>query len=158
MAGRLRSSPSVLWVWPLSTGSKHVLKYIGSFLPITLEQLARDRGVLLSDKITPCISFGELPAGNSTAFSRPHKHDELPACVVYIGNIEINTTSFAMYTFSLSVLVQALLIISMSGAADHGKFRKKFLLTFAYRRLRHDVLSRDHIETVPFGCVVGNRC
>ena len=37
-----------------------------------------------------------------------------------------------MYTFSLSVLVQALVIISMSGAADHGSYRKTFLLYFAY--------------------------
>lgn len=37
-----------------------------------------------------------------------------------------------MYTFSISVLVQALLIISMSGAADHGRFRKTFLLWFAF--------------------------
>jgi UMF1 family MFS transporter len=37
-----------------------------------------------------------------------------------------------MYTFSLSVLVQALLIISMSGAADHGRFRKTFLLSFGF--------------------------
>lgn len=37
-----------------------------------------------------------------------------------------------MYTFSLSVLVQALIIISMSGAADHGSYRKTFLLHFAY--------------------------
>jgi MFS transporter, UMF1 family len=36
-----------------------------------------------------------------------------------------------MYTFSISVLVQALLIISMSGAADHGRSRKTLLLTFA---------------------------
>lgn len=36
-----------------------------------------------------------------------------------------------MYTFSISVLVQALLIISMSGAADHGRFRKTLLLSFA---------------------------
>jgi len=53
-------------------------------------------------------------------------------CVVYILGIEINTASFAMYTFSISVLIQALLIISMSGAADHGRFRKKFLLYFAF--------------------------
>ena len=44
----------------------------------------------------------------------------------------MNTASFAMYTFSISVLVQALLIISMSGAADHGRFRKTFLLAFAF--------------------------
>ena len=37
-----------------------------------------------------------------------------------------------MYTFSISVLIQALLIISMSGAADHGRFRKTFLLAFAF--------------------------
>ena len=37
-----------------------------------------------------------------------------------------------MYTFSLSVLLQALLIISMSGAADHGSYRKLFLLVFAF--------------------------
>ncbi|KAL6171607.1 Autophagy protein 22 [Exserohilum turcicum] len=53
-------------------------------------------------------------------------------CVVYILGIEINTASFAMYTFSISVLIQALLIISMSGAADHGRFRKTFLLYFAF--------------------------
>jgi UMF1 family MFS transporter len=53
-------------------------------------------------------------------------------CVVYILGLEINTASFAMYTFSISVLIQALLIISMSGAADHGRFRKTFLLWFAF--------------------------
>jgi len=37
-----------------------------------------------------------------------------------------------MYTFSFSVLVQALLIISMSGAADHGRYRKSLLLGFAF--------------------------
>lgn len=36
-----------------------------------------------------------------------------------------------MYTFSVSVLIQALIIISMSGAADHGRSRKRFLLGFA---------------------------
>ena len=46
--------------------------------------------------------------------------------------MDINTASFAMYTFSVSVLIQALLIISMSGAADHGRFRKTFLLWFAF--------------------------
>jgi MFS transporter, UMF1 family len=47
------------------------------------------------------------------------------------GGTEVNTASFAMYTFSISVLLQALVIISMSGAADHGRYRKKLLLVFA---------------------------
>ena len=44
---------------------------------------------------------------------------------------QINTASFAMYTFSLSVLFQALVIVSISGAADHGRCRKTLLLLFA---------------------------
>lgn len=45
---------------------------------------------------------------------------------------EINTASFAMYTFSISVFIQSLVIISMSGAADHGIYRKRLLLFFAF--------------------------
>lgn len=52
-------------------------------------------------------------------------------CIIYFLGAEINTASFALYTFSLSVLVQAVLIISMSGAADHGTYRKKLLIVFA---------------------------
>lgn len=37
-----------------------------------------------------------------------------------------------MYTFSVSVLVQALLVVSISCAADHGSYRKKLLLAFAW--------------------------
>jgi UMF1 family MFS transporter len=46
--------------------------------------------------------------------------------------MEINTASFAMYTFSISVLLQALLVVSISCAADHGNYRKKLLLAFAW--------------------------
>lgn len=102
---------------------------VASFIPVTLEQLARERGVLLSDRKTPCApSFHVDP--ESSILTRPH--DDSGQCVVHILGAEINTASFAMYTFSISVLIQALLIISMSGAADHGRFRKSFLLWFAF--------------------------
>jgi UMF1 family MFS transporter len=53
--------------------------------------------------------------------------------VVNVGGwIEINTASFAMYTFSLSVLFQAILVVSISCAADHGNYRKRLLLFFAF--------------------------
>ena len=53
-------------------------------------------------------------------------------CIINLFGTNINTASFAMYTFSISVLLQALLIISMSGAADHGHYRKSLLLSFAF--------------------------
>jgi UMF1 family MFS transporter len=108
---------------------------IGSFIPVTLEQLARENGVLLSDGVTPCKATrpavpASFSANSLDALWRPNP--EKGQCVVHILGVEVNTASFAMYTFSISVLIQALLIISMSGAADHGRFRKTFLLWFAF--------------------------
>ncbi|KAH7095163.1 autophagy-related protein 22-2 [Paraphoma chrysanthemicola] len=108
---------------------------IGSFIPVTLEQLARENGVLLSDGVTPCkpsrpAVVHSFSTNTLDALFRPDP--EKGQCVVHILGVEINTASFAMYTFSISVLIQALLIISMSGAADHGRFRKTFLLWFAF--------------------------
>ncbi|PVI06966.1 MFS general substrate transporter [Periconia macrospinosa] len=103
---------------------------IGSFIPVTLEQLARENGVLLSDRTTPCKT--SLPPATSPLYSTFSPKPDAGQCVVYILGVEINTASFAMYTFSISVLIQALLIISMSGAADHGRFRKTLLLWFAF--------------------------
>ncbi|OMP86042.1 Autophagy-related protein 22-2 [Diplodia seriata] len=104
---------------------------VGSFIPITLEQLARERGVLQSDGKTPCTTAFDNPLPpNATSSHVPIS--DAAQCVVYILGAEVNTASFAMYTFSISVLVQALLIISMSGAADHGMHRKTFLLNFAF--------------------------
>lgn len=110
----------------------HLLR-IASFLPITLEQLARDNGVLLSDKTTPCTATWN-PNKQTPSLRDDYNIQKADAgqCIIYFLGAEINTASFALYTFSLSVLVQAILIISMSGAADHGSYRKKLLVTFAF--------------------------
>lgn len=61
---------------------------IGSFIPVTLEQLARENGRLLSDESIPCTgashSLGLVGEGTGQ-------------CVVYILGMKINTASFAMY-------------------------------------------------------------
>ncbi|KAH8645465.1 autophagy-related protein 22-like protein [Xylariales sp. PMI_506] len=94
-----------------------------SFIPILLESLARENGVLLSDRKTPC------PSSDSGVHKT--KGDD-GQCIVQILGLDINTASFAMYTFSISVLLQALLVVSISCAADHGNYRKRLLLTFAW--------------------------
>jgi UMF1 family MFS transporter len=102
---------------------------LGSFIPITLEQLARENGVLLSDLKTRCGSSSHPTPGLPPS---PGAVKDLGQCVVYVAGIQINTASFAMYTFSLSVLFQALLVVSISCAADHGNYRKRLLLVFAF--------------------------
>lgn len=82
--------------------------------------MARENGVLLSDRKSPCGSSSDKHLADGGQ------------CVVYVLGMEINTASFAMYTFSISVLLQALLVVSISCAADHGNYRKKLLLAFAW--------------------------
>ena len=48
------------------------------------------------------------------------RDDTNEQCVVGLMGLQINTASFAMYTFSLAVLVQALTLISFSALADYG--------------------------------------
>ena len=113
---------------------------VGSFVPICLEQLARERGHLLSDGTVSCGAGFEttLPTDfSNTTVPFEEAGALLPRagkgqCIINFFGTDINTASFAMYTFSISVLVQALLIISMSGAADHGRYRKSLLLSFGF--------------------------
>lgn len=105
---------------------------LGAFIPITLEDLARGSpsAVLASDPSRSCKTKVDIPEMAAILSTRDRKHAN-NQCVFRILGLEINTASFAMYTFSISVLLQALVVVTMSGAADHGKFRKTMLLTFA---------------------------
>ncbi|KAK5135183.1 hypothetical protein LTR08_005570 [Meristemomyces frigidus] len=105
---------------------------LGAFIPITLEDLARASAtaVLANDHSKPCKGTG-IESPNSTLETRnAYKHGG-SQCVFTVLGTEVNTASFAMYTFSLSVLLQALVVVTMSGAADHGRYRKTLLITFA---------------------------
>ncbi|KAL9613600.1 MAG: hypothetical protein Q9167_001882 [Letrouitia subvulpina] len=106
---------------------------LGSFIPITLEQLAREEGFLLHDRSKSCTTnINEPTKFNINSNPAPPRIPADGACVIRILGADINTASFAMYTFSISVFIQALVIVSMSGAADHGRYRKLFLLCFAF--------------------------
>lgn len=90
---------------------------VGAFLPVTLEQLARENGVLFSDKSTPCVlpkASQSLPARASDSARDPDQ------CLIHLFGTDTTTASFAMYTFSLAVLCQALVLISFSSFADYG--------------------------------------
>ncbi|KAJ5818949.1 Major facilitator superfamily domain general substrate transporter [Penicillium riverlandense] len=96
---------------------------VGSFLPLTLEQLAREHGTLQMSHL-PCV--GDQTANNGT---QPVENEQ---CLVGLLGLQINTASFAMYTFSLAVLVQALTLISFSALADYENNRKTLLMTFGF--------------------------
>jgi UMF1 family MFS transporter len=103
---------------------------LGAFIPITLEELARASSTaVLADHSGPCKPKG-IEVGHTPREAGP-SHGATQ-CVFKVFGTEVNTASFAMYTFSVSVLLQALLVVTMSGAADHGRYRKTLLLGFAF--------------------------
>ncbi|KAJ3730644.1 autophagy-related protein 22-like protein [Lentinula raphanica] len=92
------------------------------FLPICLEQFARDNGYLYPAKTERC----------STIVSKLNEDSPPGRCVVKIGWFWIDSASFSLYVFSASVLLQALTVISVGGIADHPPHRKILLLTCAW--------------------------
>jgi UMF1 family MFS transporter len=104
---------------------------LGAFIPITLEDLARSSAtaVLAHDHSKSCRASNLEPSVLQYALytGKP----DVNQCVFRMLGLEVNTASFAMYTFSFSVLLQAFVVVTMSGAADHGRYRKKLLLGFS---------------------------
>lgn len=93
-----------------------------------MEQSAREMGVLRSDPTQPCRpSTEKVDSSHGRALLQIRDdalHDN--QCVVHIFGAEINTASFAMYTFSLAVFVQAITLVSISAIADHGVYSYDF--------------------------------
>ncbi|KAL5627628.1 hypothetical protein BROUX41_003781 [Berkeleyomyces rouxiae] len=111
--------------WYMYAFASEVYVICASFIPILLETLSRENGHLLHHPERPCpASHDRLARSGSGAATAD-------VCVVTFLGWDINTTSFAMYTFSASVLLQALVVVSISCAADHGTGRKRMLLGFA---------------------------
>jgi MFS transporter, UMF1 family len=73
------------------------------FLPICLEQFARDNGFLLPDRTVPCPTIGSADDAR---------------CVVRLGWLWVDSASYSLYVYSASVALQALTVISLGGVAD----------------------------------------
>ncbi|KAH9915558.1 autophagy-type protein 22 [Epithele typhae] len=114
-----------LWGWfsYAFASEVFVIASVTLFLPICLEQFARDNGFLLPNKTEPCSSVSGAPTTTESG--------EEARCVVKLGWFWVDTASFSLYVLSFSVALQALVVISMGGIADHPAHRKKALLSFA---------------------------
>ncbi|KAJ1991718.1 Autophagy protein 22 [Dimargaris cristalligena] len=82
------------------------------FLPLVLESLAHQAG-FQADRVTPC---------DEATLSRD--------CQVLFGASWITTTSLPLYCSAISVVLQAFLFVGLSSLADHGDWRKTFLIFF----------------------------
>jgi|SRR5579859_4317693 MFS transporter, UMF1 family len=91
------------------------------FFPVNLEQLARENGVYAHDRTTPCTASLNITQ-SADMFGVSALGEDSTRCVVhFLGLTWMDSSSFALYTFSISTFLQTILVVSMSGAADYGK-------------------------------------
>jgi UMF1 family MFS transporter len=89
----------------------------GAFLPVVLEQLARENGHFFSDRSKPCVEHtGSVQVRADNGTSDGHKEQ----CMIRLLGKDLSTSSFSLYTFSAAVLVQAIVLVLFSSFADHG--------------------------------------
>ncbi|CAG8543308.1 17330_t:CDS:2 [Dentiscutata erythropus] len=114
-------SKKELYAWYLYAFACEVYSVVSlsSFIPLILEQFASEQGFLNINHEIACKNSTELKAFEEVR------------CVVNIFGLWVDTASFSLYTFSFSVILQAITAISIGATADHGAMRKTLLIIFA---------------------------
>lgn len=126
----------VAWALIALAAEPYVVSVLGTYTPILLEQLARENGVLASDHLTPCIYKNPVdsPIPNPTNPLPPSDNfmDQNTVCVLPIlgRRFYIDTSSYALYTFSFSVFLQTICVLTISGIADNSNYKKILILIF----------------------------
>ncbi|CAI4290273.1 CQS_1a_G0005150.mRNA.1.CDS.1 [Saccharomyces cerevisiae] len=97
-----------------------VVSAVSTYIPLLLQQFASINGVKVHDHSIPCLS---------------ETGSDSDKCVLGLFNnrIFVDTSSFALYVFSLSVLFQTIIVISVSGIVDlwgSVKFKGRILVWF----------------------------
>lgn len=112
-----------------------IVSAVGTFVPLLLEQFARLGGHRLGDPSTPCIPLPNAPLPGPPPGPPPAMPPSVLAaaqCVMpIVGRFAIDTLSFALYTFSILIFFQTLLVILVLGVADRLHYRKTILVLFA---------------------------
>ncbi|KAJ3319310.1 Autophagy protein 22 [Boothiomyces sp. JEL0866] len=85
---------------------------ISVFFPLLLQTLANDNAVQTSNLSLPCNTTANDP------------------CSINVG-FYVDTASIVFYSTSISVLLQFILFITLGSLADHGNYRKGFLMFFS---------------------------
>ncbi|KAL7421294.1 Autophagy protein 22 [Cryptotrichosporon argae] len=109
-----RISPETrAWYWYAAAAEVYSACALAIFIPILLEQMARDIGVRPDG--TSCAGTGKDVACRARVLGR-----------------WVDTASFAMYVKSTAVFLQAVVIISVGTLADSPFWRKRLLVGLVY--------------------------
>ncbi|CAR29043.1 hypothetical protein ZYGR_0W00710 [Zygosaccharomyces rouxii] len=104
------------WYFYSFSSEPFVVSAVSTYIPLLLEQFARINGVTVGDHSVKCTPDDDK-------------------CVLGLFNnrIFVDTSSFALYTFSMSVFIQTIVVITVSGLVDVWKtvkFKSRVLVGF----------------------------
>lgn len=125
-----------------------IVSAVSTYVPLMLEQFARINGVRLDDHSLSCSEYdGKCVLG------------------LFNNTFYIDTSSFALYTFSLSVFCQTIMVISISGLADMWKsvqFKGKVVVAFgiggALSTVAISQLNSSQFYSLAFLSIASNCC
>ncbi|POW09917.1 hypothetical protein PSHT_08911 [Puccinia striiformis] len=101
------------------------------FLPIVLEQFARDNARVYPEYIEPCPGSRSASMDQKSKTGSDEERLSAVVCKTKILGGWVNTSVFPLFISSFTIAVLALLIISMSSPADDAKMRKFLLIVLA---------------------------
>lgn len=136
------------WYFYCFSSEPFIVSVVSTYIPLLLEQFARVNGVTVEDHLKPCINSSEQ-------------------CVVPLFNhkIFVDTSSFPLYTFSLSVLIQTVVVITVSGIVDQWnsiKLRGNILVGFSIvgsiSTYAISTLNNTRMYSLPVLYIVANSC
>lgn len=136
------------WYFYSFSSEPFAVSAVATYIPLLLEQFARMNGVLVDDHSISC--------------SESHEK-----CVLglFDNRVFIDTSSFALYTFSASVLFQTILVITVSGLADIWKsvrFKSKVLILFgvfgSLSLILISQLNSNQYYSLALLCIAANTC
>ena len=135
------------WYFYSFSSKPFVVSAVSTYIPLLLERFARSNGVQLGNHSLPCTS-------------------ESDKCVLPLFNtFYVDTASFALYTFSVSVLFQTITVVTVSGIVDlwnsvrlKGLVLVMFSVIGAVTTIFISRLAESQIYALPLLYIVANSC
>ncbi|CCK69156.1 Atg22p KNAG_0C00420 [Huiozyma naganishii CBS 8797] len=136
------------WYFYSFSSEPFVVSVVSTYVPLLLEQFARANGVQLENHSRRCTP-------------------EHAKCLLPLFNkrLMIDTSSFPLYTFSISVLFQTVVVITVSGIVDcwnSVKFKGNVLVLFsiigALATIGISRLDTAQFYTLPLLYIIANSC
>lgn len=136
------------WYYYSFSSEPFVVSAVSTYIPLLLEQFARINGVQLKNHSHACTNGNDkcvLPLFNGTLF--------------------VDTSSFPLYVFSISVLFQTVIVVTVSGLVDRWnsiKYKGRVLVLFsvigAVCTLLISQLNVNQIYCLPILYIAANSC